>query len=397
MTRSKCILAAVTCAAILSGCASEQAKNKTQREEAVQKWNQTRASVMYGLARDQFNGGELETAAKTADDALAMDPDSVPLRVLDARIAIERNRLDIADLQLAEARKRQPNNAEVSYYAGVVAQRWQKFDVALKEYTAANVAQPNELAYLMARAEMLVKLNRSDEALAALRDKVGYFETSAELRDAVGQLLVQAKRFGEAADMFRQASVLASNDQGIRERLGLACFQAGQSQDCVDVLSGLLAKPGYMDRADLFIVLGESQMQLNQTLSARDSFQRATELDPSMARGWLGMTKTALLFNDLRRADLAARKALSLEPRSPEAHVAAGYVKLKQNQLDEALSEFKAASQFAPNDAVSLCMIGYVLERQGNHDEALGYYGRALHVNPTDPLARKLMASAEVH
>ena len=389
-------LFALSAAALcLTGCVSDQPKPKTPTEEATAKWNKTRASVMYGLARDQFNGGELDTAEKTASDALAMDPDNVPLRVLGARIAIEQNRLDIADRQLSEAHRLDPNNAEVNYYAGLVAQRWQKYDAALQDYAAANAQQPTELAYLMARAEMLVKLDRSPEALEILKTKVPYFEDSAALRDAVGQLLVQQKRYTEAADMFRRASVLASDDLSIRERLALASFQAGESADCIAVLTPLLAKPAYTSRADLLIVLGESQLQTNQTLSARDSFKQATEIDPSMARGWLGLTKASLLFNDLRRADIASRKALCLEPDAAEAHVAVGYVKLKENALDEALEQFKLAAAVAPKDSVSLCMIGYVLEQQGKHDEALGYYGRALNVAPQDPLARHLMASAQ--
>lgn len=391
--------AILACAAagllLIGGCAGDgKSNNATQREVAQKQWNQARAGVMHSLARDQFRTGSLDKARQTCDQALAMDPDSVPLLILSAQIAMEQSQLEVADAALVKARTLQPKNGEALYLSGVVAQRWQKHEDACNFYTAAADAQPTELAYLMARAEVLVLLDRRPEALAILREKVPYFENSAALRDAVGQLLMQERKYDEAVEMFRQASVLATEEIGVRERLALAYFHTANYRDCADTLRRLVQDEPYRTRADLFIALGESQLAINQNVESRMSFQRATELDPSSVAAWMGLTKAALTLGDLRRAELAAHKAVALAPNRADAHLTFGYVRLKQQRLEEALISFRRASAIDPNDSVSLSMIGYVLGNQGRHAEAMGYYGKALQVNPKDELAAQLMVSA---
>jgi len=69
-------------------------------------------------------------------------------------------------------------------YCGVVYQRWQKPEAVYEYYTSAAEKVPNELPYVMARAEMLVTMDRVSEALALLQEKVVFFEHSAAIRDA---------------------------------------------------------------------------------------------------------------------------------------------------------------------------------------------------------------------
>ncbi len=389
------LAAAVTGLLFAGGCAGDgKDAQATQKEVAQKQWNAARAGVMHSLARDQFQTGSCDKARQTCDSALKMDPENVPLLVLSARIAIEQSRLDVADEALGKARTLQPKHAEAQYLAGVVAQRWQKYGDALVCYTAAADAQPAELAYVMARAESLVLLDRRADALAMLREKVAYFEHSSALRDAVGQLLMQERKFDDAVEMFRQASVLATEDTGVRERLALAYFQTRNYRDCADTLSRLVQSEPYLARSDLFVALGESQLATKQIVESRMSFQRATELDPASVPAWIGLTKSALTLGDLRRAEMAAYKAVALAPERADTHLTFGYVRMKQQRYDDALAAFQRAAALDPNDSVSLSMIGYVLGNQGKNDQAMTYYGKALKANPKDELALQLMVSA---
>lgn len=380
---------------MFAGCNSAP-KQESSKEQAVKQWNTARAGVMHSLARDQFQTGNFDKARGTVDEALKVDPDSVPLYVLSARIAIEQNRLDVADRQLAEARKRDEKNAEALYLSGVVAQRWQKLDEALSYYSKASDAQPTELAYLMARAEMLVQLNRRPEALSALQDKVIFFEHSAPLRDAVGQLLMQERRYPEAAEMFRQATILTADDFSIRERYALALFQSGDAKSAAIELEKVVAHEPYDRRADLFTIMGESYLQTNRLVEARQAFQKAVDLDSSSTQAWLGLSKSSLALNDLRRAESSAKRAVSIAPERADTYLMLGYVRLKQARFDESIQSFQTASSLDPTDSVALCLIGQALEKKGKHEEALSWYGRALKMNPRDEMAQKMLSSAQI-
>lgn len=382
---------------LLAGCAADGKKShsETQKESAKKQWAQARAKVMYGLARDQYALGNFAESRKTVDDALKLDFDNGDLWILSAKLGLEQNQLEISDKSLAKAREIAPKNPEVDYLSGVVYQRWQKPDKAYEFYSSAVEKAPTELAYLMAKSEMLVAMDRQPEALQLLQEKVVYFEHSAVVRDAVGQLLMQAGKYKEAAEMFRKAAILSSADLSLREHLGLALFFAGNYGEAAGEIDRLCQNPTYSKRADLFLMLGQCQAHMKQTRQAKASFEKSTQLDGSSSAAWLNLGRVALQLGDTRRADIAVRKALTLDSANAQVHLLLGYVRFKQGKKEDALSAFRKASALDEQDTVSLCMIGYVLEKLGRGAEAMKYYAQALKIRPGDELATKLMSSVD--
>ena len=378
------------------GCANNGKKPLTQKQAATAQWNRARATVMLGLAKDQYNTGNFDASRKTVDEALRMDPENAALRVLSARLAIESGQLELADKELEKARKNNPKDAEADYLSGVVCQRWQKPESAFTYYSAAADKEPTELAYILAKGEMLVAMGRSEEALHLLQDKVTFFENSAVIRDAVGQLLMQFHKYGEAADALQQARILATDDLTIAEHLGLAFYFAARYPDAIDTLGRLTQKEGYSKRADLFLALGRSQLEIGKTREARASLERAAQLDDSSSATWLALGRAAMQMNDTKRADLSFKRAALLEPESSETRLMIGYLRVKQGKLTEALASFQRASALDSSDTVSLCMIGFTLQKLNRGDEAARYYAKALKIKPGDEMARKLMASVDV-
>ena len=379
--------------AFAAGCSSM--KNE-QKIAAKKEWNTARANVLFSLARDQFATGNFDKSRQTVNEALGMDPQHVGLRILSAKLNIEQAHLEAAEADLKLARAAAPKNAEADYLTGVIYQRWQKPQAAFDYYSAASEKAPSELAYVMARAEMLVAMERPADALTLLQAKVTYFEHSAIIRDALGQLLVQQKKYKEAVDMLRQASVLATDDLSIREHLALAIFYAGNYREAADALSRLTKKDQFEERADLIAALGECQLQLGQYREARSTFETATNLAPSSSGMWLSHAKAALQLNDMKRAEASLKKAIALAPENSEAHLMLGYMRLRQNNLTDALPAFKKASALDQSDTVSLCLVGYALERMGKPEQAVQYYSKALRLKPNDEMATKFMASVNL-
>jgi tetratricopeptide (TPR) repeat protein len=326
-----------------------------------------------------------------------MDPDNAPLRIVSAKLAIEAGQLELADKDLegrARSTRKIPRRIILS---GVVNQRWQKPEVALGFYSAACDKEPGELAYILAKAEMLVAHGRQEEALHLLQDKVTFFENSATIRDAVGQLLVQFKKYNEAADMLRQASILATDDLTIHEHLALALYFAHRYPEAIETLTRLTKNEACAKRADLFLALGKSQLEVGKIRDARASLERSAQMDDSSSAVWLALGRAAMQANDQKRAEMSFKRAQALEPENSEVRLMAGYLKLKQNKLNEALAAFQRASALDSSDTVSLCMVGYTLQKLGRADEATRYYAKALKIKPGDEMARKLMASVDVN
>lgn len=399
MRINRLLLVPVLCFACLVGCGSLTGPKSYSEEEKTNKkkqWAAARANVLASLGKEQYENGNFEKCRQTVNDALRMDPDNAPIRILSAKLAIEQGNLELADKELVLARRLEPKNAEADYLGGVICQRWQRSEDALEYYRSASEKQPSDLAYLMARAETLVSMGRSGEALTLLQEKVVYFEYSATIRDAVGELLMQKGKHHQAAEVLRQASILAADDNNIREHLALACFHDKQFADAADLFSRILHDDHYSKRVDLYLVLGECQLKLNKPRDARDNFELASQLAPNQAAVWTGLGKAALQINDLHRAELSIKRSLTIEPASSEANLLYGYVRLRQGKLQESLAAFKKASAIDAGDTVSLCMIGYVLEKTGKSEEAMKYYARALKMSPGDELATRLLTQVQL-
>src|SRR3954471_9279797 len=107
------ISAAVASAIVLGAAGCADKGRKTQREEATQNWNSTRANVLAGLARDQYQSGNFDKCRGTLNEALRMDPKNEKLHVLAAKLSIEQAQLETADRELTIARELDPKDAEV--------------------------------------------------------------------------------------------------------------------------------------------------------------------------------------------------------------------------------------------------------------------------------------------
>jgi len=393
------VAAALSVAALSAGCASEKKeKTPSQKEQAVRQWNQTRGAVVGQLAKNQYEAGNFEESRKSIEQAVKLDPQNSGYHVLSARLWIEQGNLEQAERDLELARGYDPNNAEADYFSGVVNQRWQRSQQALDCYTNACGKNPSELAYVMARAEMLVALNRAPEALQFMQSKAADFEHNPVLHHAIGQLLVDQGHYAEAVNSLRQAMILAPEDANVREHLAMAQFYNHEYRDAAESFARLLRDEKTSKRSDLWLALGECQMQIGKLPDARASFDTATELNPTSSLAWLSLAKVALQLNDTRRAEIVLRKVMTLDGgASSEAHLMFGYLRLRQDKLPEAMSEFQKASTLDRADTVSLCMIGYVLEKTGKPKQAMKYYAAALKLKPDDELATRLMASVDTN
>jgi tetratricopeptide (TPR) repeat protein len=380
--------------ATLAACTST--KEPTAQQSAMKQWNDARSAVLVGLASDQYNNTSFEKSRSTIDQALRLSPDNAGAHLLSAKLYIEAGSLEAAERELEVARQLDPRNAEAEYLSGVVYQRWQQPQRALECYQHACDKSPAELAYVLAKAEMLVAMGHRDDALSMLQSKVTYFEHSGEIRDEVGLLMVQEARYPEAIEMFRRATILSPDDLTIREHLAMALFGGKKFAEAAGLIVELQSNEKYQHRPDLTLTLAQCQLETGQAAEAIDSFQQTADAMPDCAGAWLGLGRAELAMNNAVRAEAALRKSIALDDSNADGHLLLGYALLRQGHLPDAYQSFTRAAQLAPGDSVSLCMVGLTLKRLGRTGEAAQWYQRALQANPGDEMASTLLAKVDL-
>lgn len=135
-------------------------------------------------------------------------------------------------------------------------------------------------------------------------------------------------------------------------------------------------------------------------------FQRAAELDPTLALAYAGMADSHLLrlqlglsdsrTRSLANARAAAARALALDPDLSLPRVSLGYAAAMTDlDMEAARSEFsKAASSGAP---VALAAYGDYLTWTGDLSGARDYYTRATRLDPVSPLLGTRAARLEYY
>lgn len=130
-------------------------------------------------------------------------------------------------------------------------------------------------------------------------------------------------------------------------------------------------------------------------LEARDSFQKAVNLDAGYAQAWGALAITEFLlpsyglesFEDaVPKAESAAQRALSLDPNTASAYVATGLAKSFRSRWPEADQAYRRALVLAPGDAEAVNQYAQFLSSIGQLEPSLREIERAQQLDPLSPI-----------
>jgi adenylate cyclase len=125
----------------------------------------------------------------------------------------------------------------------------------------------------------------------------------------------------------------------------------------------------------------------------RRLLQEALRRDASLMDAWIELAMT-YLYNirfspthaqDVLQAEEAVERAMALDPRSPRAHLAMGWVRYEQRRIDVALIEFEHAVQLNPNQQLGYGFIAAANVVLGRPENALEPLRKAMRFSPSDP------------
>ena len=124
-------------------------------------------------------------------------------------------------------------------------------------------------------------------------------------------------------------------------------------------------------------------------------FRKALEIDPQLARAYVGLAYvyeyridlglgTSVADNLAKLVD-AAQNAVRLDPNDGETQLVLGHAYAYQGMADQALVQFAKAEALAPNNADVLILVSWFLPQFGQPDRAVELAEKALQLNPNYP------------
>jgi len=387
----KRILLAALLIGLLSGC---QMKNK-HKTQAYERWAHARARVVCGVAAEHLKVGDVKKALTTTREALAMDENYVPARVLLGKVLLAQGRYANAAEELRITEVLAPDDPEVAYLLGVALEKHGRHEEALRSYQKARALDPSKDAYVAASAEVLVAMDQPVQALELMRTRLARREGGPGMNALAGDLALLVGRPDEAAGFYRACLDADGDSVTALEGLAKARFFAGEHDGALECLGRLAGRPEYAEKVSwVYIMMGDCNMALKRPRRAREAYETATRIEPDTARIWMALAKAALSLGDLTRATSSARRATALGGPTLEATMVLAYALVRQQRWPEAARMLQAASEKHPDDATVLCMLGRCHQAMGRSDQATSCYLKVLRSHPRHVVARSLLNAA---
>lgn len=392
--RTKSAIAAALFLATIAGCAGSSKHSADFKNQAGQRLDALKAGTEWDLARQRYEAGDFEQALAGVDRSIALNPQVAKSHALKGRILVEMGRTQAAMESLATSVALDPTYAEAYFYRGLIYERIARFEDALTEYRAALEANPERAQYVIASAEMLIRMDRLDEAIQLLETSSERHEFTAGIRQTLGHIASMKGDHQAAVEYFSEAQVLSPDDLSILEDLAAAEISAGMYADAEAHLTRVLEKadPQKPLRRDLLHLLAQCQLEQDDLIDARQTLITLTRGKDGAADAvaWTGLGTVAMRYNDMDLLHDAGERLVRLRPTEYEGYYFYALWEHSQGMSERALQTVSSAVSLANNTAMPHLLRAMILSELGRKDDASRDAQQALALEPTNPEVRAL-------
>ncbi len=371
----------------LGACAGGHGKyTKEGISLAEERMSFMKSATEWDLARQAFLAGDLEKALDKVNGSIQINDQVVKSHVLKGRILIEMGELSGAIRSLNEAEAIDPQDPDTQYYLGVVFERLNRPQDALVHFKNACELDDYSASHAVAAAEMMIDLDRLDEARSYLLS-IPMANDNAGIRQTLGQIALIENDTALAEKHLSDARLLAPDDQQILEQLVHAQLLNANYREAERNLDLLLSRFDNKDRRDLKLMHAQALVGTGRPVEARTLYQEliSGKQGQSDIESWVGLGQTSLMVHDTRTARRAASRIVALSPNSSEGYVLWAMIHHDAGDIESASISINDAIDRNNTDAELFAFRAMIERDMGHADRALASANRAAQLDPDNP------------
>lgn len=365
-------LAATIAAVALGGCSGHGRYTSEGKTNAQNRLAEIKAATEYDMAHQRYVAGDLKKALDAIEASIGYKSDVAKSHVLHGRILFEMGREEIALKSLLHAAELDPTNADAPYFCGMVMERFSQPENALGFYTRAAKLDTTNPQYTLAAAEMLMELNRLDEAEAMLTSGTATFRHNAGLRQTLGHVAQMQGDNDRAIEEFRQACLLAPDDPALIEDLARAQVNAGLFADAEYNLRRILKTDEGQDRRDLVHLRARCLVELDRPVEARSLLLQLTrdEQGANDFQAWNELGNVSIILKDANRLRESASRLVAIAPHRVEGYLLMAMYQRAKGQNEQALITVDQAIAKAGDHAEAYMLKAIICDELGRTGES---------------------------
>jgi tetratricopeptide (TPR) repeat protein len=345
------------------------------------------------LGNLQVLGRMYDDAAVQRDALLELAPEDARVRLLNARLLVQKGEREAAVAEVQRAVELDPDNTEAIAFQATV-ESLENLDAALARLAEAAArlepAKARELREL--RLAMLLQNNRKAEMEVELAALARDFPGEAGYEERLARFYAEEGRVDDAERLLRRVAEANPSDA---KRLGYVDFLAGQR----DLDQAEAALKAFIeetpDSAGLRLALGQLYEQRRQPDQAREAYGKLAADSPRSEEGILARVRLAALDLATSQPDAALKRldaVLADVPDQPEALLLRATVRYGQQRWDEAIADLRGVLRRLPDDERGLQLLALVYVQKGDPVLAKDAYRQLLNANSASSDALKGLA-----
>jgi tetratricopeptide (TPR) repeat protein len=328
-------------------------------------------SALVALAREYLRRGEAIRADELVQHALTISsPSAADLRSLSRLLEALGEFEQALDLvQMAAAMD--PMNPTSLLQLGGLSNELSDYPAALAAYKHATEIGTSDGRTWLSYGDFLLQTGEREAALESYGNGMSFDPTFIPNYSATVGLL------SPETDIERMDEILAAAKEAVPANALVGLVEAQFLRDqqewaaAEDLLRGAIANaPGALE---LYLALGNLQMQLGRYAEAIESFSHATRIDKTSVEASIGIAEALRLSGDRSEAISTLEEAWTSNPPSPESQIL--LAELYREEFRPELAEValrNALERFPTNTSVELELIDFY-HRNGLHRVALDH------------------------
>ncbi len=317
--------------------------------------------------------------------AISLNPRMSEAYFLLANLQLDqKDRLDDAEQTIKEMLRQFPGHPVAYCLQGQARERRECYGEAEKSYRAANASAP-EFAWPCSLLGALLrdKLHNPLGAEIAYRQAVRNQPGSWSNYYYLGNLMMQARRYGEAVKCYEAAVQKNRHDAPSQINLGLALVAAGHPEEAKKTLPRALRMRPRSPEAELG--LGRLLRQLDETAQAKAAFRRAIDKDANLSEAYdeLGRMLDEEPCN-MGEAELVYRQGLEINRAHHELNYDLSLLLRRMHRHEEAMPFLQQALAADLDDFDCHMGLAAIFKRCGRPEQFAESIDRARSLLPCD-------------
>jgi len=341
-------------------------------------------------ARILLDRKDYSSADSVVHDLVKMDAGNTEVQTLNAMLLVGTGKIDDAVTLLKKSVKDNPNNVPAQVLLGRVALLKGDAGTAQTAFSQAVKLAPANADAENGIAEIAMR-NNDPSLLSATANRM--IETHPEVAQGYlwrGMSEAATKLYEKASADYQTALQKAPNNPAVYVAQGQLYLSQNRPGEAQAVLEKALDKDPNSTRAMTLLVI--SYMQAKQPAKAIARLQAQVAKQPQNGFFYAQLADLQLKNNDLQGAVGNSQKALQLAPGIPDVAAVYTRAQVASGNIDGAITVWQNWLNTHPTDALGPRMLGTLEEAKGDKAKAQDFYKKALQLNPNDPIAANNLA-----